>query len=515
MASSLQALSNAIKNATSRENPAITVENVREEEEDSEREESVLKTTGDVDGTQALTATGTTDNGETNGGGLRRSTRATSKTPAEPNSSKGATVHTLDPTTAQQTKRGGKKRKAPTEGSELRELLGASHVLGEKGTADDPVDADRAVTKGSEDSERRNLASLLEMALDASRNGRHSEADRFFSILAAFNTKPAPANPTRELVHPTSSDIDTTGQIGSAGCFRIASTTKKSAEKLEDLLLGESSFNDAARPSSIDIGFTAFFGKNLRELKGPLPLTIFNEVWQDRPIAYAASKQARKEDKSDDKSEYQGIGYPDELAQTYAEWSINHQGFHNALIKVCNYTKFAGWVAAHKRHCDRLITTDSFMVGLRYDVQIRFNAFIQRVKMEDRSESVANISVFREDVAQAAYSKARKFDELTSTDNPYAKGGARAGWDPATGAPKERNDSNTSRNAGNRQPAQSTSQQQPPQGPAAQQPANQPPSRSGRGPRTNGYKGDKFNPQHNDRSGDRGGGYDRDRRGNY
>ncbi|POW21891.1 hypothetical protein PSHT_01835, partial [Puccinia striiformis] len=127
MASSLQALSNRTTNHKRG--------GTKEEEDKLEREENNLTATGNTGGTLALTAMGTNGSGDANGSGLRRLTRATLKTPAEPDSSKGETVLTLDPTTTQQPKKAGKKRKAPTDSSELRELLGATHVLGGKGTA--------------------------------------------------------------------------------------------------------------------------------------------------------------------------------------------------------------------------------------------------------------------------------------------------------------------------------------------------------------------------------------------
>ncbi|KAI9628523.1 hypothetical protein KEM48_011478 [Puccinia striiformis f. sp. tritici PST-130] len=92
MASSLQALSNTIKNATTREQPARNVEDLEEEEG------NVLTSTGNAEGAPTLTATRTSSNSDSNVGGLRRSTRAASKTPANPNISKGATVPTADPT---------------------------------------------------------------------------------------------------------------------------------------------------------------------------------------------------------------------------------------------------------------------------------------------------------------------------------------------------------------------------------------------------------------------------------
>ncbi|POW15638.1 hypothetical protein PSTT_02022 [Puccinia striiformis] len=96
MASSLQALPNAIKNATTREQPARNIKDSEEEEEESEKEGNVLTSTGNTKGAPTLTATGS--NGDLNVGGLRRSMRAASKTPADPNISKGATVPTPDPT---------------------------------------------------------------------------------------------------------------------------------------------------------------------------------------------------------------------------------------------------------------------------------------------------------------------------------------------------------------------------------------------------------------------------------
>ncbi|KAI7945094.1 hypothetical protein MJO28_010789 [Puccinia striiformis f. sp. tritici] len=69
-----------------------------EEEEESEKEGDVLTSTGNTKGTPTLTATGTSSNGDLNVGGLRRSTRAALKTPANPNILKGATVPTPDPT---------------------------------------------------------------------------------------------------------------------------------------------------------------------------------------------------------------------------------------------------------------------------------------------------------------------------------------------------------------------------------------------------------------------------------
>ncbi|KAI9607355.1 hypothetical protein H4Q26_005874 [Puccinia striiformis f. sp. tritici PST-130] len=58
MASSLQALSNTIKNATTREQSARNVKDLEEEEEESEKEGNVLTSAGNTKGAPTLTATG-------------------------------------------------------------------------------------------------------------------------------------------------------------------------------------------------------------------------------------------------------------------------------------------------------------------------------------------------------------------------------------------------------------------------------------------------------------------------
>ncbi|OAV91213.1 hypothetical protein PTTG_07822 [Puccinia triticina 1-1 BBBD Race 1] len=134
-------------------------------------------------------------------------------------------------------------------------------------------------------------------------------------------------------------------------------------------------FDNAARPASHDVGFTPFFERNLQELQSPLPLTIFKKVWQDKAIIHYAKKRLKAEENNTDKYWYTGYPYPCEYTQTYAEWSINHQGFDAALLRICNYPKFAGWLLGHKRICDQLVTQYSFMTGLQYNINVRMNTF--------------------------------------------------------------------------------------------------------------------------------------------
>ncbi|KAA1127419.1 hypothetical protein PGTUg99_036480 [Puccinia graminis f. sp. tritici] len=193
-------------------------------------------------------------------------------------------------------------------------------------------------------------------------------------------------------------------------------------------------FHKAGVNSFLEMGLPSFFDKNMKELKGPLPITIFNKTWQDAAIIYHAEKRPRLEDSSD-KDKYVGLRYPSEWEQTFGEWTINHRGFHAALKDVYKFPTFAGWLLGHKANADRIHAKDGYMAALRYDIHLRTNAFAHKVTVNG-IEGVPDISVFRSDIAESAYADARRFEELGFKDNPYAVGGPREGIDPVTGLPK-------------------------------------------------------------------------------
>merc|ERR1712110_69251 len=53
------------------------------------------------------------------------------------------------------------------------------------------------------------------------------------------------------------------------------------------------SFKPGVSNQHASLGFTPFFDKNLRELKAPIPLTIFNRKWQSEAISYHAERRSR------------------------------------------------------------------------------------------------------------------------------------------------------------------------------------------------------------------------------
>ena len=99
--------------------------------------------------------------------------------------------------------------------------------------------------------------------------------------------------------------------------------------------------------------------------------------------------------------------------------------------------KFGKWLLAHKENADAIQAKDGFMVALRYNIQVRTNCFAHRVTLENGSKSLANILVLWQKVAKKAYTTCRKFKEVQYSNNPYAKGGPQASWDPKTGLPRK------------------------------------------------------------------------------
>ncbi|OAV85500.1 hypothetical protein PTTG_30478 [Puccinia triticina 1-1 BBBD Race 1] len=267
-------------------------------------------------------------------------------------------------------------------------------------------------------------------------------------------------------------------------------------------------FDDSAVPTNDDLGFTPFFERNLVAFRAPLPLTIFNQEWQDKAILYCADKRSKSEESNGDKLRYTGYPYPSEYTQTYQDWSVNHQGFYNAISKIPTHAKLAVWLMAHKKNADGIIGRHGFMTALRYDIHVRTNALTHRVRLPDGRMSVANISIFRAEIALNMHAKAVRFGETEYTDNPYAIGCCRASWDPTTGQPMAKKEDQASKIPLHMQLTHqpttkgSTSGAKPgpdpPKGPSI--------SRDQQG-KSGGYKGSRWNPAYHERE---SGGY-RDR----
>ncbi|KAA1067353.1 hypothetical protein PGT21_002059 [Puccinia graminis f. sp. tritici] len=185
-------------------------------------------------------------------------------------------------------------------------------------------------------------------------------------------------------------------------------------------------------PNHCDIGFTPFFDKNIREFKGPLPLTIFDKEWQEEAVSFHSGKRSKTDEKD---GVYTGYEYPNEWTQSFSAWTNNFRSFLITYRDIYKIPEFAEWIVEHKSNVDEIIAADGFLTGFRYDIIVRANAFAYRVET-DQGASVVDISIMRKEVREKAWAITRKLDELDFTDNPYALGGVKFGFDPKTGRPR-------------------------------------------------------------------------------
>ncbi|KAI7941695.1 hypothetical protein MJO29_013769 [Puccinia striiformis f. sp. tritici] len=152
-----------------------------------------------------------------------------------------------------------------------------------------------------------------------------------------------------------------------------------------------------------DIGFTPYSHKNIMELRGVIPLTIFNRTWQEVVLVYH-SQNTPKEEKSDRGIvTYKGKPDPEELRQTHSKWTLNHACFRETMRKY-KYPVLARWLKLHKDNCDRLREKSGFMTALRYDIIIRRNAIAFWTENNGK-ESFSNIFIFKTDTAETVYAE--------------------------------------------------------------------------------------------------------------
>ncbi|KAA1071273.1 hypothetical protein PGT21_001932 [Puccinia graminis f. sp. tritici] len=227
-------------------------------------------------------------------------------------------------------------------------------------------------------------------------------------------------------IQPTKPDILRSRSSDAANPLINSSSSKKTTDKTAII------FVRGSLPKHFDVGFTPYFDKNIRELRGPIPLTIFDKKWQEDAIQFHTTKRSKGDEKE---GNYTGFKYPNEWTQTFAKWTANHRNFHVTFRDLYNYPDFAEWILEHKANVDRIIAEDGFLVGFRYDLIIRQNAFSYQVET-DLGTSAVDISIFRKDVKREAWKITRNLDELDFSDNPYAKDGPKFNFDPKTGKPK-------------------------------------------------------------------------------
>ncbi|KAA1083508.1 hypothetical protein PGT21_006116 [Puccinia graminis f. sp. tritici] len=332
---------------------------------------------------------------------------------------------------------------------------------------------------GEKSTSAKAMEMLLSKAVKAQEEGDDAKADRFLAMYDTLAKQAPQPQSAKANKIPATSDLQT-------------NTKKRPNESEGTTQVRGIKFIWANNNSHDDGGFTPYFHKNLLELKGPIPLTIFNRTWQEEALSHHSRNRPKTEESSAEKNlRYHGLAVPDEWLQSFSDWTLNHQCFHETIRDRYNYPVLAEWILLHKANCDRLLKKHGFMVALRYDIRIRNNAFAFRVE-KDGEESFSNISIFKADTADDAHAEARNFNELGVRENPYAIGGPKYGWDPHTGQ-KLAKTSSTNTPASSRSANTVTNQttHHPSTNPLPPKPDQ------ARPPRSSGYKGRNFNPNHN------------------
>ncbi|KAA1104335.1 hypothetical protein PGT21_050358 [Puccinia graminis f. sp. tritici] len=340
-----------------------------------------------------------------------------------------------------------KKTAAPLSGipeeTDLRDTVGEEAFLGLGDDEDESSESDNEPHPISQISIKRNHNEILRKNIEvATLRGDLDSVEMLKGLLhddvigqdqPTKNTKTLPKfkrNPPR-----TDPNYYTIPSSNAMTPLALSIETKKQPETLAiPVTQGGLTFMAGVVTTHADIGFTPFFDRNIRELRSPLPLTIFDKDWQERALTYHVEKRTKSEDSNSDKvTRYSGLPYPNEWSQTYTSWSMNHKTFHELLRDVYDLSVFAGWITIHKQHVDNLHKHHGFMPAFRYDMMTRANTFSHRVYDRNGTEMVPDISKFKTDIWQICYSQSQKFQELGFTDNPYAKGGIRENWDPLSG----------------------------------------------------------------------------------
>jgi hypothetical protein len=215
---------------------------------------------------------------------------------------------------------------------------------------------------------------------------------------------------------------------------------------------GAVSFAAGVVPKHSFCGLPTFYDKNIKALKGSIPLKIFDLLWQKRAAAHSAEKRSIDRNSSKEK-QYTGHPAPDKWSKTYAAWSRNYQFFQAMMKEVYNYHTLAEWLAIHKAWVDEIMRQDGFCTGFCYNLAVRTNTF-QCNTYRDGKLVFPDISLPQPNIEQQAYSKAQARDKLHSLDNPYVVGGAREEYNPHTSQLK--NNTNKKRGFNNQANNQNT-----------------------------------------------------------
>ncbi|WAR57102.1 hypothetical protein PtB15_8B148 [Puccinia triticina] len=155
-----------------------------------------------------------------------------------------------------------------------------------------------------------------------------------------------------------------------AGNTSVASVLMKAANKIKLNKSRVSGLESTAEDSQdggliyadvgtthVHFGYAPFLDENIKKLRGPLPLTIFNKLWRHNAMSWNLEKQPKSKELTN--SSYKGFPFVPEWHMTHMHWTFNHRDFYQTLAEVYNNKKFADMLLEHKKNVDFISDTQS------------------------------------------------------------------------------------------------------------------------------------------------------------
>ncbi|KAA1107497.1 hypothetical protein PGT21_015785 [Puccinia graminis f. sp. tritici] len=192
---------------------------------------------------------------------------------------------------------------------------------------DDPVNESQNNVKATAS---RAKEIILAKAVKAQEDGDEAKVDRFFAMYDTLAREASPKPTTRDTA------------VTSTSLEPILTSKKRPIEAEGTTQVRGIKFIWANTNSHNDGSFTPYFHKNLLELKGPIPLTIFNKAWQEEALSYHSKNRPNNNESLADKNlRYHGLAVPDEWLQSFSDWTLNHRCFHETIRDRYNYPVLA------------------------------------------------------------------------------------------------------------------------------------------------------------------------------
>ncbi|PLW30627.1 hypothetical protein PCASD_17763 [Puccinia coronata f. sp. avenae] len=174
-------------------------------------------------------------------------------------------------------------------------------------------------------------------------------------------------------------------------------------------------------------GLPSYYNKNVKAMKGSIPLTIFDPFWKQQAAAHHAEKKTVEKGGSNER-QYTGLPAPGEWTQSYAQWLRNYQGFIKALWDVYKLNTFSEWFQIHKDRCNNLMQHKGFCLGFRYGLaRNKENGYINNLYLPGGTKENFNPHTGLEKT---------NFQAPKSNSEPKARGAAfqgrqqRGRWEP-------------------------------------------------------------------------------------